>query len=165
MFLGPYAGTIGKYLGFHRGWCRRLSVPVSSLRGTQLVVNGKIDPGRLLASAATAGIAETGGFTGSDIAERAADLAEQGLGSAQIIDDLVEIGVNPVTANLAGNFASAGIAVEIAPMITAGVQNMGLTALAMGELDADALTQSFLTGAGGEASSLAVDKDYWRRKP
>jgi hypothetical protein len=43
-------------------------------------------------------------------------------------------------------------------MITAGVQNMGLTALAMGELDADALTQSFLTGAGGEASSLAVDK-------
>jgi hypothetical protein len=112
----------------------------------------------LLASAATAGIAETGGFTGSDIAERAADLADQGLGSAQIIDDLLEIGVNPVTANLAGNFASAGIAVEIAPMITAGVQNMGLTALAMGELDADALTQSFLTGAGGEASSLAVDK-------
>jgi hypothetical protein len=67
-------------------------------------------------------------------------------------------GVNSVTANLAGTFASAGIAVEIAPMITAGVQNMGLTALAMGELDADALTKSFLTGAGGEASSLAVDK-------
>jgi hypothetical protein len=68
------------------------------------------------------------------------------------------MGVNSVTANLAGTFASAGIAVEIAPMITAGVQNMGLTALAMGELDADALTKSFLTGAGGEASSLAVDK-------
>jgi hypothetical protein len=71
---------------------------------------------------------------------------------------LIASGVNSVTANLAGTFASAGIAVEIAPMITAGVQNMGLTALAMGELDADALTQSFLTGAGGEASSLAVDK-------
>jgi hypothetical protein len=156
-FLGPYAGTIGQSLGFTGAGASAVGAGVISA-GTQLVVNGKIDPGRLLASAATAGIAETGGFTGSDIAERAADLADQGLGSAQIIDDLVEMGVNPVTANLAGNFASAGVAVEIAPMITAGVQNMGLTALAMGELDADALTQSFLTGAGGEASSLAVDK-------
>jgi hypothetical protein len=156
-FLALTAGTIGKYLGFTGAGAAAVGAGVISA-GTQLVVNGKIDPGRLLASAATAGIAETGGFTGSDIAERAADLADQGLGSAQIIDDLVEMGVNPVTANLAGNFASAGVAVEIAPMITAGVQNMGLTALAMGELDADALTQSFLTGAGGEASSLAVDK-------
>jgi hypothetical protein len=156
-FLGPYAGTIGKYLGFTGAGAAAVGAGVISA-GTQLVVNGKIDPGRLLASAATAGIAETGGFTGSDIAERAADLAQQGLNSAQIIDDLVSMGVNSVTANLAGTFASAGIAVEIAPMITAGVQNMGLTALAMGELDADALTQSFLTGAGGEASSLAVDK-------
>jgi hypothetical protein len=157
MFLGPMAGTIGKALGFTGAGATAVGAGVISA-GTQLVVNGKIDPGRLLASAATAGIAETGGFTGSDIAERAADLAQQGLGSAQIIDDLVSMGVNPVTANLAGTFASAGIAVEIAPMITAGVQNMGLTALAMGELDADALTKSFLTGAGGEASSLAVDK-------
>jgi hypothetical protein len=158
MFLGPYAGAIGKYLGATTvaGQAALGAAVISG--GTQLVVNGKIDPGRLLASAATAGIAETGGFTGSDIAEYSASLAEQGLGSAQIVDDLVSIGVNPVTANLAGTFASAGIAVEIAPMITAGVQNMGLTALAMGELDADALTQSFLTGAGGEASSLAVDK-------
>jgi hypothetical protein len=156
-FLGPYAGTIGKYLGFTGAGATAVGAGVISA-GTQLVVNGKIDPGRLLASAATAGIAETGGFTGSDIAERAADLAQQGLSSAQIIDDLVSMGVNSVTANLAGTFASAGIAVEIAPMITAGVQNMGLTALAMGELDADALTKSFLTGAGGEASSLAVDK-------
>jgi hypothetical protein len=157
MFLGPMAGTIGQSLGFTGATASAVGAGVISA-GTQLVVNGKIDPGRLLASAATAGIAETGGFTGSDIAEYSASLAEQGLGSAQIIDDLLEIGVNPVTANLAGTFASAGIAVEIAPMITAGVQNMGLTALAMGELDADALTQSFLTGAGGEASSLAVDK-------
>jgi hypothetical protein len=157
MFLGPWAGTIGKYLGFTGAGATAVGAGVISA-GTQLVVNGKIDPSRLAVSMATAGIAETGGFTGSDIAERAADLADQGLGSAQIIDDLLEIGVNPVTANLAGNFASAGVAVEIAPMITAGVQNMGLTALAMGELDADALTQSFLTGAGGEASSLAVDK-------
>jgi hypothetical protein len=156
-FLGPMAGTIGKYLGFTGAGATAVGAGVISA-GTQLVVNGKIDPGRLLASAATAGIAETGGFTGSDIAERAADLAQQGLSSAQIIDDLVSMGVNSVTANLAGTFASAGIAVEIAPMITAGVQNMGLTALAMGELDADALTKSFLTGAGGEASSLAVDK-------
>jgi hypothetical protein len=156
-FLGPWAGTIGKYLGFTGAGATAVGAGVISA-GTQLVVNGKIDPGRLLASAATAGIAETGGFTGSDIAERAADLAQQGLSSAQIIDDLVSMGVNSVTANLAGTFASAGIAVEIAPMITAGVQNMGLTALAMGELDADALTKSFLTGAGGEASSLAVDK-------
>jgi hypothetical protein len=157
MFLGPWAGTIGKALGFTGAGATAVGAGVISA-GTQLVVNGKIDPGRLLASAATAGIAETGGFTGSDIAERAADLAQQGLSSAQIIDDLVSMGVNSVTANLAGTFASAGIAVEIAPMITAGVQNMGLTALAMGELDADALTKSFLTGAGGEASSLAVDK-------
>jgi hypothetical protein len=158
MFLGPYAGAIGKYLGATTvAGQAALGAGVISA-GTQLVVNGKIDPGRLLASAATAGIAQTGGFTGSDIAVDAAQLAEQGLSSAQIADTLVASGVNSVTANLAGTFASAGIAVEIAPMITAGVQNMGLTALAMGELDADALTQSFLTGAGGEASSLAVDK-------
>jgi hypothetical protein len=156
-FLGPYAGTIGKYLGFTGAGAAAVGAGVISA-GTQLVVNGKIDPGRLLASAATAGIAETGGFTGSDIAVDAAQLAEQGLNSLQITDTLIASGVNSVTANLAGTFASAGIAVEIAPMITAGVQNMGLTALAMGELDADALTQSFLTGAGGEASSLAVDK-------
>jgi hypothetical protein len=156
-FLGPYAGTIGKYLGFTGAGAAAVGAGVISA-GTQLVVNGKIDPGRLLASAATAGIAETGGFTGSDIAVDAAQLAEQGLNSLQITDTLIASGVNSVTANLAGTFASAGIAVEIAPMITAGVQNMGLTALAMGELDADALTQSFLTGASGEASSLAVDK-------
>jgi hypothetical protein len=156
-FLALTPEQLARHLGFTGAGAAAVGAGVISA-GTQLVVNGKIDPGRLLASAATAGIAETGGFTGSDIAERAADLADQGLGSAQIIDDLVEMGVNPVTANLAGNFASAGVAVEIAPMITAGVQNMGLTALAMGELDADALTQSFLTGAGGEASSLAVDK-------
>jgi hypothetical protein len=157
MFLGPMAGTIGQSLGFTGATASAVGAGVISA-GTQLVVNGKIDPGRLLASAATAGIAETGGFTGSDIAVDAAQLAEQGLNSLQITDTLIASGVNSVTANLAGTFASAGIAVEIAPMITAGVQNMGLTALAMGELDADALTKSFLTGAGGEASSLAVDK-------
>jgi hypothetical protein len=157
MFLGPMAGTIGQSLGFTGATATAVGAGVISA-GTQLVVNGKIDPGRLLASAATAGIAETGGFTGSDIAVDAAQLAEQGLNSLQITDTLIASGVNSVTANLAGTFASAGIAVEIAPMITAGVQNMGLTALAMGELDADALTKSFLTGAGGEASSLAVDK-------
>jgi hypothetical protein len=156
-FLGPYAGTIGKYLGFTGAGAAAVGAGVISA-GTQLVVNGKIDPGRLLASAATAGIAETGGFTGSDIAERAADLAQQGLNSAQIIDDLVSMGVNSVTANLAGTFASAGIAVEIAPMITAGVQNMGLTALATESLDGDVLAKAFLSGASGEASSLAVDK-------
>jgi hypothetical protein len=68
------------------------------------------------------------------------------------------MGVNSVTANLAGTFASAGIAVEIAPMITAGVQNMGLTALATESLDGDVLAKAFLSGASGEASSLAVDK-------
>jgi hypothetical protein len=157
MLLGPWAGTIGKYLGFTGAGATAVGAGVISA-GTQLVVNGKIDPGRLLASAATAGIAETGGFTGSDIAERAADLAQQGLNSAQIIDDLVSMGVNSVTATLAGTFASAGIAVEIAPMITAGVQNMGLTALATESLDGDVLAKAFLSGASGEASSLAVDK-------
>jgi hypothetical protein len=157
MFFGPWAGTIGQSLGFTGATASAVGAGVISA-GTQLVVNGKIDPGRLLASAATAGIVETGGFTGSDIAVDAAQLAEQGLNSLQITDTLIASGVNSVTATLAGTFASAGIAVEIAPMITAGVQNMGLTALAMGELDADALTKSFLTGAGGEASSLAVDK-------
>jgi hypothetical protein len=158
MFLGPYAGAIGKYLGATTvaGQAALGAAVISG--GTQLVVNGKIDPGRLLASAATAGIAETGGFTGSDIAEYSASLAEQGLGSAQIIDDLLEIGVNPVTANLAGTFASAGIAVEIAPMITSGVQNMALVGLATQSLDSDVLTKAFLSGAAGEASSLAVDK-------
>jgi hypothetical protein len=68
-FLGPYAGTIGKALGFTGAGAAAVGAGVISA-GTQLVVNGKIDPGRLLASAATAGIAETGGFTGSDIAER-----------------------------------------------------------------------------------------------
>jgi hypothetical protein len=65
------------------------------------------------------------------------DLAEQGLSSAYRSLDTFssQVGVNSVTANLAGTFASAGIAVEIAPMITAGVQNMGLTALATQSLD------------------------------
>jgi hypothetical protein len=82
MFLGPMAGTIGKYLGATTvAGQAALGAGVISA-GTQLVVNGKIDPGRLLASAATAGIAETGGFTGSDIAVDAAQLAEQGLSSA-----------------------------------------------------------------------------------
>jgi hypothetical protein len=126
--------------------------------GTQLVVNGKIDPTSTLLSMGGAFLAETAALTGSDIAERAADLADQGLGSAQIIDDLLEIGVNPVTANLAGNFASAGVPVEIAPMITAGTQNMALVGLATQSLDSDTLTKAFLSGASGEASSLAVDK-------
>jgi hypothetical protein len=156
-FLGPYAGTIGKALGFTGAGAAAVGAGVISA-GTQLVVNGKIDPGRLLASAATAGIAETGGFTGSDIAVDAAQLAEQGLNSLQITDTLIASGVNSVTANLAGTFASAGIAVEIAPMITAGVQNMGLTALATESLDGDVLAKAFLSGASGEASSLAVDK-------
>jgi hypothetical protein len=156
-FLGPYAGTIGKYLGFTGAGAAAVGAGVISA-GTQLVVNGKIDPGRLLASAATAGIAETGGFTGSDIAVDAAQLAEQGLNSLQITDTLIASGVNSVTATLAGTFASAGIAVEIAPMITAGVQNMGLTALATESLDGDVLAKAFLSGASGEASSLAVDK-------
>jgi hypothetical protein len=81
MFLGPMAGTIGQSLGFTGATASAVGAGVISA-GTQLVVNGKIDPGRLLASAATAGIAETGGFTGSDIAVDAAQLAEQGLSSA-----------------------------------------------------------------------------------
>jgi hypothetical protein len=124
MFLGPWAGTIGQSLGFTGATASAVGAGVISA-GTQLVVNGKIDPGRLLASAATAGIVETGGFTGSDIAVDAAQLAEQGLNSLQITDTLIASGVNPVTANLAGTFASAGIAVEIAPMITAGVPKHG----------------------------------------
>jgi hypothetical protein len=103
-------------------------------------------------------VGTTGNLTGSDIAADAAQLAEQGLSSAQIADTLVSSGVNSVTANLAGTFASAGISVEIAPMITAGVQNMGLTALATESLDGDVLAKAFLSGASGEASSLAVDK-------
>jgi hypothetical protein len=157
MFLGPWAGTIGKALGFTGATASAVGAGVIS-SGTQLVVNGKIDPTSTLLSMGGAFLAETAAFTGSDIAERAADLAEQGLGSAQIIDDLVEMGVNPVTANLAGNFASAGVAVEMAPMITSGVQNMALVGLATQSLDSDVLTKAFLSGAAGEASSLAVDK-------
>jgi hypothetical protein len=157
MFLGPWAGTIGKALGFTGAAATAAGTGVISA-GTQLVVNGKIDPTSTLLSMGGAFLAETAALTGSDIAERAADLADQGLGSAQIIDDLLEIGVNPVTANLAGNFASAGVAVEIAPMITSGVQNMALVGLATQSLDSDTLTKAFLSGASGEASSLAVDK-------
>jgi len=156
-FLGPYAGTIGKSLGFTGATASAVGAGVIS-SGTQLVVNGKIDPGSLFLSVGGAYLGATGNLTGSDIAVDAAQLAEQGLSSAQIAETLTFTGVNPVTANLAGTFASAGISVEIAPMIIAGTQNMGLTALAMGELDADALTQSFLAGASGEASNLAVDK-------
>jgi hypothetical protein len=146
-FLGPYAMQIGSALGATT-MAGQAAIGAGVISGgTQLVVNGKIDPLRLGVSMVTAGLAQTGGFTGSDIAADAAQLAEQGLSSAQIADTLVASGVNSVTANLAGNFASAGISVEIAPMITAGTQNMGLTALAMGELNADALTKSFLTGA------------------
>jgi hypothetical protein len=157
MFLGPWAGTIGKALGFTGAAATAAGTGVISA-GTQLVVNGKIDPTSTLLSMGGAFLAETAALTGSDIAERAADLADQGLGSAQIIDDLLEIGVNPVTANLAGNFASAGVPVEIAPMITAGTQNMTLVGLATQSLDSDTLTKAFLSGASGEASSLAVDK-------
>jgi hypothetical protein len=157
MFLGPWAGTIGQSLGFTGATASAVGAGVIS-SGTQLVINGKIDPTSTLLSMGGAFLAETAALTGSDIAERAADLAEQGLGSAQIIDDLVEMGVNPVTANLAGNFASAGVAVEMAPMITSGVQNMALVGLATQSLDSDVLTKAFLSGAAGEASSLAVDK-------
>jgi hypothetical protein len=157
-FFAPYLGPqIGAAMGFTGATAAAAGAGVLSA-STQLVVNGKIDPTSTLLSMGGAFLAETAALTGSDIAERAADLADQGLGSAQIIDDLLEIGVNPVTANLAGNFASAGISVEIAPMITAGVQNMGLTALATESLDGDVLAKAFLSGASGEASSLAVDK-------
>jgi hypothetical protein len=157
-FLGPYAGTIGKYLGFTGAGAAAVGAGVISA-GTQLVVNGKIDPTSTLLSMGGAYVGATGNLTGSDIAVDAAQLAEQGLSSAQIADTLVSSGVNSVTANLAGTFASAGVAVEIAPMITCwNVQNMGLTALATESLDGDVLAKAFLSGASGEASSLAVDK-------
>jgi hypothetical protein len=157
-FFAPYLGPqIGAAMGFTGATAAAAGAGVLSA-STQLVVNGKIDPTSTLLSMGGAFLAETAALTGSDIAERAADLADQGLGSAQIIDDLLEIGVNPVTANLAGNFASAGVAVEIAPMITSGIQSMGLTALATESLDGDVLAKAFLSGASGEASSVAVDK-------
>jgi hypothetical protein len=156
-FLGPYAGTIGKYLGFTGAGAAAAGTGVISA-GTQLVVNGKIDPTSTLLSMGGAYVGTTGNLTGSDIAVDAATLAEQGQGSAQIAENLMFNGVNPVTANLAGTFASAGVPVEIAPMITAGTQNMTLVGLATQSLDSDTLTKAFLSGASGEASSLAVDK-------
>jgi hypothetical protein len=156
-FLGPYAGTIGQSLGFTGAGAAAVGAGVIS-SGTQLVINGKIDAVSTLLSMGGAYVGATGNLTGSDIAVDAAQLAEQGLSSAQIADTLVSSGVNSVTANLAGTFASAGISVEIAPMITSGTQNMGLTALATQSLDPDVLTNAFLRGASGEASSLAVDK-------
>jgi hypothetical protein len=45
MFLGPMAGTIGKALGFTGAGATAVGAGVIS-GGTQLVVNGKIDPGR-----------------------------------------------------------------------------------------------------------------------
>jgi hypothetical protein len=47
MFLGPWAGTIGKYLGFTGAGATAVGAGVISA-GTQLVVNGKIDPGSLV---------------------------------------------------------------------------------------------------------------------
>jgi hypothetical protein len=156
-FLGPYAGTIGKYLGFTGAGAAAVGTGVISA-GTQLVVNGKIDPTSTLLSMGGAYVGTTGNLTGSDIAVDAAQLAEQGLSSAQIAETLVSSGVNSVTANLAGTFASAGVPVEIAPMITAGTQNMTLVGVATQSLDSVTLTKAFLSGASGEASSLAVDK-------
>jgi hypothetical protein len=156
-FLGPYAGTIGKALGFTGATASAVGAGVIS-SGTQLVVNGKIDPGSLLLSMGGAYVGTTGNLTGSDIAVDAATMAEVGQGSAQIAENLMFNGVNPVTANLAGTFASAGVPVEIAPMITAGTQNMTLVGVATQSLDSDTLTKAFLSGASGEASSLAVDK-------
>jgi hypothetical protein len=156
-FLGPYAGTIGKYLGFTGAAAAAAGTGVISV-GTQLVVNGKIDPTSTLLSMGGAYVGTTGNLTGSDIAVDAATMAEVGQGSAQIAENLMFNGVNPVTANLAGTFASAGVPVEIAPMITAGTQNMTLVGLATQSLDSDTLTKAFLSGASGEASSLAVDK-------
>jgi hypothetical protein len=157
-FFAPYLGPqIGAAMGFTGATAAAAGAGVLSV-STQLAVNGKIDPGSLLLSMGGAYVGTTGNLTGSDIAVDAATMAEVGQGSAQIAENLMFNGVNPVTANLAGTFASAGVAVEIAPMITSGIQNMGLTALATSELNADALTKSFLTGASGEASSLAVDK-------
>jgi hypothetical protein len=157
MFLGPWAGTIGKALGFTGAGAAAVGTGVISV-GTQLVVNGKIDPTSTLLSMGGAYVGTTGNLTGSDIAVDAATMAEVGQGSAQIAENLMFNGVNPVTANLAGTFASAGVPVEIAPMITAGTQNMTLVGLATQSLDSDTLTKAFLSGASGEASSLAVDK-------
>jgi hypothetical protein len=75
-FLGPYAGTIGKYLGFTGAGAAAVGAGVISA-GTQLVVNGKIDPGSTLLSMGGAYVGTTGNLTGSDIAVDAAQLAEQ----------------------------------------------------------------------------------------
>jgi hypothetical protein len=157
-FFAPSLGPqIGAAMGFKGATAAAVGAGVLS-GGTQLVVNGKIDPGSLLLSMGGAYLGTTGNLTGSDIAVDAATMAEVGQGSAQIAENLMFNGVNPVTANLAANFASAGVAVEIAPMITSGIQSMGLTALATQSLDGDVLAKAFLSGASGEASSLAVDK-------
>jgi hypothetical protein len=157
-FFAPYLGPqIGAAMGFTGATAAAAGAGVLSA-STQLAVNGKIDPGSLLLSMGGAYVGTTGNLTGSDIAVDAATMAEVGQGSAQIAENLMFNGVNPVTANLAGTFASAGVAVEIAPMITSGIQSMGLTALATQSLDGDVLAKAFLSGASGEASSLAVDK-------
>lgn len=161
-FAGPYAMQIGGALGATTAATKAMVGAGVISGGTQLALTGKIDPGALAVSVATAGIMQTGGLTGADIAADAAQLAEQGLSAAQITDTLAATGVNTVTANLAGNFAAAGVPVELAPAITAGTTNMGLAGLQSlatdGTLDPDALTMGFVTGAAGGVSEVAVEK-------
>ena len=63
---------------------------------------------------------------------------------------LESMGVNPVTANLSAQFAAAGIPATVAPMLTSGVTNGSLSALAAINNKGDwssAFRDGFLTGA------------------
>lgn len=162
MFAPSLGPKIGAAMGFTTPWAAAAAGAGTISTVTQFIANdGKIDPGQVLFSAAAAGLGQTGNLTGADIAEQAADLTANGLPASQVASTLESVGINPVTANLSAQFAAAGIPATVAPMLTSGVTNGSLSALAAINNKGDwssAFRDGFLTGASGEASAFAVNE-------
>jgi hypothetical protein len=158
----PFIPQIGAFLGPGFAPATQAAIGATAVSaGTQLLATGKIDPLRTAVSAGFAYVGTTGNLTGADIAAEAADLTSRGLETAQVASTLESMGVNSVTANLASQFSAAGVPVEYAPMLTAGVTNGSLLALDAISNEGDwssAFRNGFLTGASGEASAFAVSK-------
>lgn len=157
--IGPSIGT--DVFGLAAGSAAAAAAGAAAISaGTQLVFTGKIDPLQLALSAGTAYVGTSVGLTQGDIAYEAARLADMGVGSGAIAQNLSAMGVNSITANVAANLAASGVSAAVAPALTAGIINGGLSGLRAvatgGDLD-KALGQGFLIGSAGELSSTIVD--------
>lgn len=157
--IGPSIGT--DVFGLAAGSAAAAAAGAAAISaGTQLVFTGKIDPLQLALSAGTAYVGTSVGLTQGDIAYEAARLADMGLGSGAIAQNLSAMGVNSITANVAAGLAASGVSAAVAPALTAGIINGGLSGLRAvatgGDLD-KALGQGFLIGSAGELSSTIVD--------